>query len=227
LIRRVRVTFAAMRYTFLGCLVVLSLWAAGPLQGQDQPPRVERNTFVSAANPKIRVKVEKNFKYVGSVRFAIDDQGQGSRYVFVRATRDKHIRQMFIIQQEGFLASSDEIYRYKITNPVRLGRSDYQHSVIMDDNEARIREEPGKEADLTQRFLAAHGYVLEPELVMSRFARPTDKGRKHEIIFFCYENLSSYGHELKDFPEGSDNPEKQKIKRKVEDNCRNAFLVKD
>src|ERR1700740_341373 len=128
LIRRVRVICAAMRYTFLGCLVVLSLWAAGPLQGQDQPPRVERNTFVSAANPKIRVKVEKNFKYVGRGPFAIEDQAQGSRYVFVRATGDKHIRQMFIIQQEGFLASSDEIYRYKITNPVRLGRSDYQHS---------------------------------------------------------------------------------------------------
>jgi hypothetical protein len=38
---------------------------------------------------------------------------------------------------------------------VKLGSFEYQHSVIMDDNAARIREEPGKEAARTLRFLAA------------------------------------------------------------------------
>ncbi|MGZ4818808.1 MAG: hypothetical protein ACXVZJ_09285 [Terriglobales bacterium] len=52
-----------------------------------------------------------------------------------------------------------------------------------------------------RRFLAAHGYMLEPELIMSRFARPADSQHKHEIIFFCFENLSSYEHKLADFPE--------------------------
>ncbi len=216
-----------MRHASLGCLIALSLWAAGRSHGQDQPSRVEHNAFVSPANPKIRVKVEKKFEYVGTVPFTIDAQAGGNRYVFVDATRDKHIRQMFIIQQEGFFASSEEIYRYKITSPSKLGNFDYQHSVIMYDNNSNIREEPGKEADLTQRFLTGHGYFLEPELVMSRFARPADKEQKHEIIFFCFENLSSFGHSLKDFPEGSDAPEKQSIKRKVDENCRRDFRVND
>jgi hypothetical protein len=183
--------------------------------------------FVSPANPKIRVKVEKKFEFVGTVPFTIDDQAGGNRYVFVHANRDKHIQQMFVIQQEGFSASSNEIYRYEITTPAKLGNFDYQHSVMMDDNAARIHEEPGKEADLTQRFLAIHGYVLEPELVMTRFARPADAERKHEIIFFCFENLSSYKHRLKDFPEGSDTPEKQEIRRKADENCRSTFRVND
>lgn len=211
----------------LSCLVALTLWAAEPQHGRDQSSRVENNTFTSPANPKIRVKVDKKFKYVGSVPFTINEQAAGNRYVFVHATRDKHIQQMFIMQQEGFLASSDEIYRYKITTSAKLGSFDYQHSVIMYDNDANVREEPGKEADLTQRFLAAHGYVLEPELVMSRFARPADSELRHEIIFFCFENLSSYGHMLKDFPEGSDSPEKQNIKRQVDENCGEAFRVND
>jgi hypothetical protein len=211
----------------LCCFVALTLGATAPPDGSDQSSRIERNEFISPANPATRVKVDMKFSYVGSVRFTIDDQAVGNRYVFVHATRDKHIQQMFIIQQEGFLASSNEIYRYKITSPAKLGSFDYQHSVIIYDDEANIREEPSKEADLTRRFLTTRGYVLEPELVMSRFARPADSERKREIIFFCYENLSSYGHRLKDFSENSESPEKQEIKLKVDENCREDFRVND
>jgi len=211
----------------MGCLVAFTLWTGESRRSQAQAAQAEHNTFISLANPRIRVKVDRKFKYVGSVPFTIDDQAGGNRYVFVHATRDKHIRQMFIIQQEGFFASSNEIYRYKTTTPAKLGNFDYQHSVIVYDDEANIREEPGKEADLTRRFLASRGYVLEPELVMSRFARPADSARKHEIIFFCYENLSSYGHRLKDFPEGSESPDRQEIKLKVDEDCREDFRVND
>jgi hypothetical protein len=175
----------------------------------------------------MRVMVDSKFEYVGRVPFTIDDLAAGNRYVFVRATPGKHIQQMFIIQQEGFLPSSHDTYKYSITTPARVGGFDYQHSVILEDNDATIREEPGKEADVTQRLLAAHGYVLEPELVMSRFARPADLQRKHEIIFFCHENLSSYGHKLADFTARPDSPDKQNIKQKVDENCRNAFRISD
>ena len=204
-----------------GCIFAVTLRAAAA-----QSSRVEKNTFISPANPALRVEVNRRLRYVGSLPFTIDDVAGGNRYVFVRATADKHVQQMFIIQQEGFFPSSNDTYKYSITHAARLGESDYQHSVIIDDYDARVREEPGKEADLTQRFLRARGYVLEPEMVMSRFARPADTQHKHEIIFFCHENLSSYGHQLRDFPEGQDNPEKQKILDKVDENCRNSFHVK-
>jgi hypothetical protein len=210
----------------LSCIIVLTLWAAEP-PNHNRSSRVENNTFISLQNPQIRVIVGEKFKYVGSVPFTIDNIAGGNRYVFVRVTEDKHIQQMFIIQQEGFFPSSNDTYKYSITNPAKLGSFEYQHSVIMYDNDATIREEPGKEADVTQRFLTADGYVREPELIMSRFARPADSRHKHEIIFFCYENLSSYGHKLAEFPEGSDSLGKQTIKQKVDENCRNAFRVND
>ena len=165
------------------------------------------------------------FTYVGSFPFTIDDVAGGHRYVFAQVDSNKHIRRMFIVQQEGFLPSSGDTYKYPITNPATLGSVDYQHSVIMDNNDVRVREEPGKEADLTEQFLKLHGYVSEPEVIMSRFARPADTQRRHEIIFFCYENLSSYGHKLSDFPEGLSSPEKEKIKRQVDENCQHIFRV--
>jgi hypothetical protein len=209
----------------LSCFIALAFWAAEPANNQDQPSRVEHNTFISTDNPEIRVSVDRKFKYVGALPFTIDDVARGYRYVFVQANPEKHIRRMFIVQQEGFLPSSNDTYKYQITNPAKLGGLDYQHSVIMDDNDARIREEPGKEADVTQRFLTLRGYLLEPEVIMSRFARPADPQHKREIIFFCYESLSSYGHQLRDFQEGLDSREKQNIKEKVDESCRRAFRV--
>jgi hypothetical protein len=205
--------------------VALTLRSAEAPSNREPKSRVENNTFISPDNPKIRVKVDRRLNYIGEVPFTIDNLAAGIRYVFVRATHDKHIQQMFIIQQEGFLPSSDDTYKYSITTPARLGSFEYQHSVIFDDNAATIREEPGKEADVTHRFLTAHGYFLEQELVMARFARPSDPQHKHEIIFFCFENLSPYGHSLADLSVGSDNPNKQAIKKKVDENCRGAFRV--
>lgn len=213
-----------MRLGF-GTLILFAISAAESEECQSSS-HVIRHTFVSSVNPPIRVTVNKKFSYIGSFPFEIGDSVAGSRYIFVVASREKHIQRMFIIQQEGFLPSSNDTYKYSITNSVALGGSEYQHSVIFDDNAARIREEPGKEADDTQRFLTAHGFLLEPELIMSRYARPADPQRKHEIIFFCYENLSSYRHKLVDFHEGRDSPEQREIKQKMDENCRNSFRVR-
>jgi hypothetical protein len=79
---------------------------------------------------------------------------------------------MFIVQQEGFFPTSDDTYKYSITSPVRLGHADYQHSVNMYNNELEIRETPGKEGDVTTKFLRAQGYSLGPELGHVAFLPP-------------------------------------------------------
>jgi len=211
----------------IGCLIAVALFSAPPENDAAQASRVENKIFVSPDNPKIRVSVDNKFQYIGDVRFTVDNVAAGSRYVFLRATPGKHVQQMFIIQQEGFLATSSDTYKYSITNPAKLGRFEYRHSADFYDNDAEIRGAPGKEGDITKRFLEALGYTLEPELVMSRFARPADSQHKYEIIFFCYENLSNYGHKLADLPERSSSPAKRAIKEKVDGNCRNAFQVTD
>ncbi len=209
----------------LGCLIAVTICSALPQKERVRASRVENHTFISDENPEIRVKVRRGFRYVGKVPFQIDNIAGGNRYVFVRATADLHVHQMFIVQQEAFFPTSNDTYKYRITNPAKLGSSDYRHSVDMYDNDAEIRETPGKEGEVTKRFLEARGYTLEPELVMSRFARPAGFERKHEIIFFCYENLSAYGHKLADFTAGSRISDKQAIEQKVDENCRNAFRV--
>jgi hypothetical protein len=186
----------------LTCFIVLTLCALKPVTSQTQTSRVQGNTFISPDNPKIRVTVDKSLDYVGSVPLTIDHVAAGQRYVFIHATPEKHVQQMFILQQEGFLPSSDDTYKYTITNPVKLGSLGYRHSVIMYDNDVGIREEPGKEGDVTKRFLTAHGYSLEPELIMPRFARPADSLHKTRDCFFLLRERLRVWTQTHGFPRG-------------------------
>jgi len=58
---------------------------------------------------------------------------------------------------------------------------------------------------------------------MSRFARPADPAHKHEIIFYCFEDLANYGHTMAGFPENSESAQKPRVKLAVDDNCRQTF----
>jgi hypothetical protein len=213
--------------TGLTCILAVSLCGVAGRENGETGTRVEGHTFISPVNPKIRVQVDKKFMYVGSVPFVIDKVAAGKRYVFVRATQKHFIEQMFLIQQEGFLPTSDDTYKYRLMNSAKLGNAEYLHSVILYDNDASIREAPGKEAEVTTRFLAEQGYVMDPEQVMSRVARPVDEQRRHEIVLFCFENLATFGHRLADFPEGSQNLEKELIKKQADENCQKTFRVQD
>ena len=203
---------------FLACV-----WALGFAQSTES--RVEKNDFISRGNPTLTAVVDPKLKFVGSVPFSINNSVAGTRFIFLDANERRQVRRMFIVQQEGFLPGSSEIYQYPITKPFVLGGVAYQHSVILFDSDEEVRENPGKETDVTDQFLHSLGYTLEPELVMTRFARPADSEHKHEIIFFCFDALSSYGHKLKDFPDNSQSPEKEDLKQKADAACRSSFTI--
>jgi hypothetical protein len=177
---------------------------------------VEGNVFRSQADPKIEVQIDQKVRYVGPVEFQIRAEAKGTRYVFVQADAKKHIERMFVVQQEGFLPGVVDTYKYPIRNPARLGEQDYQHSVGIYDDEQQIRENPGLEADLTRQFLESKGFHLERELVMSRFARPVGNDRRHEIIFFYFENRIAYSSEM----------DPTRIRERVDEHAKSAFQVR-
>jgi hypothetical protein len=193
-----------------------------------QQVTIEGNDFVSRELPSVRVHVDPKLQYIGSFPFDIDGIAGGYRYVWGEVDHGKHLKRTFIIQMEGFYPTSHDSYRYPTPNPVRLGAHEYQHNVFIADNEAEIREHPGHEPDVTQKFLRSKGYELDSQLVMSRFARIVGEDNKNEIIFFYTENLSAY---IKLSAAGLDDSAhenlKKTIKEQVDTKSREAFKVAD
>ena len=86
---------------------------------------VKGHTIISKKLPKIEIKVDEEFSFVGKFDFEIiassdeyseDMQGKpvavGERYVFASTDENQSVNKLFIVQFEGFLPENDLIYNY-------------------------------------------------------------------------------------------------------------------
>lgn len=164
---------------------------------------VENNVLHSNALPVMTLHVSSDFDYLGSLSFILKDIALVERHIFVEAESNKAAR-MFIVQFEEFLPENNYTYNWQIRTPMKLCGAEWQQNPYFFNNAENIRTDPGAESDHTTRFLKANGLAVEDELMMSRFARVIDDARRHEIILFYIENISSTGHTLEEISLGGD-----------------------
>lgn len=168
--------------------------------------KIENNALISSDLPKIVVRIDKKFKYVGKVDFRIRDVAVGERYVFVDA-RGKNVQRLFMAQFEHILPESTEIYRYSFDKALDFDGHKFRQNTYAFSNLSAVTENPTGEAALTQTFLKEKGFRLEDELMMSRFITVPDPEKKHELILFYIENITPTKQRLADFYTGDEETE--------------------
>lgn len=217
-----------MTITLLAFLVAIS--TSFPCIGQSktsQDRRVVGNTIVSDKLPKIKVEVAKGFKYLGRFDFIIGEIASGERFVFVDASANKKVKRLFIAQFEQILPTSDEIYRYSFEKAKQIGEHRFRQNTFAFSGAEAKRENPKGEAALTAEFLAAKGYKLEDELMLSRFLTVPDAEKKHEMILFYIENISTTRKRLSDLYVGDEESAIWKtLSRGLTDRSSRAFSIK-
>ena len=82
---------------------------------QQQRRRVKGRTLVSDILPPIRIKFDKDFKYVGSQSFTLYNSAQVEQFFFVAASGNR-IKRVFMVQFEGYLPNNTHTYKYEISN---------------------------------------------------------------------------------------------------------------
>ena len=170
------------------------------------PPEryVESGILVSSDLPAIRVRVDAAFEYLGRFPIRIDDAAEGERLVFGEV-RDDHVVRLFVAQFEHFLPEVDDWYRYSFEDAMELGGHRFRQNTYAYSNAEAARTNPGGESASMAAFLRGNGYRLEDELMMSRFVTVAGADKKHELILFYIENLSTTGHELSELYDASGN----------------------
>lgn len=179
------------------CVIILSALAVSA-SGQKDGRYVEKNVLVSDKLPKIKIIIDKDFKYVGKFDFKIREVAAGERFVFVDAD-NKKVERLFIAQFEGFLPGVDDFYRYNFDNAQMFGAHKFRQNTFAYSNAEARRENPAGEGVLTFDFLQKKGFSVEDELMLSRFLTVPDAEKKHELILFYIENVSETKHKLSEF----------------------------
>ncbi|MDH3493361.1 MAG: hypothetical protein OEM82_07420, partial [Acidobacteriota bacterium] len=183
--------------------IVIDLFSALPVAPTeaDNPVRLVTDNVISSNGlPKIRIRVDKDFEYLGRFDFQIRDVAAGERFVFVDAT-NKKVNRLFIAQFERFLPHIDDHYRYSFENALSFGVHKFRQNNYAYSNLEARQTNPNGEGVLTEDFLKRKGFELEDELMMSRFITVPRENRKHELILYYLENVSSSKHRLSEFYE--------------------------
>jgi hypothetical protein len=147
---------------------------------------IEDQTVTSSALPRLRTEVKDPFRYLGRVPFTIRNIASGERFVFADLA-GKQIRRMFVLQFEGFLPHSDEIYRYDFSQAREIAGFRWRTNAFA---YAVADLEPASEAATMHRWLSAQGYVVPNVFLMYRFLTLGDERRRHELILFYQEGTS-------------------------------------
>lgn len=193
--------------------------------GQQIERKVVGKTLISNQLPKIKVKLKGNFKFVGKFDFTIRDVAKGERFVFVDAKKNK-IQRLFIAQFEAILPTSEEIYRYNFDKAQKFGEHKFRQNTFAYSNTEARKENTKGEGVLTEDFLKEKGYLLEDELMMSRFLTVPDVEKKHELILFYLENVNQTNRNLADFYKGDEETEVwREISRNLTARSLKAFKI--
>lgn len=186
------------------------------------------NVVHSKINPALAVSVSDEFQYVGSFDFVLKEIVEGERYVFVDSDGSK-VNRLFILQFESFLPDNEHTYNYDFSNAEEIGNHRYRQNTWAYSNESSRENNPEGEGSLTADFLESKGYVLEDELMMSRFVMVPDSERRHEMILFYLENASTSGYSIDTFYDADDNPTDhwEEISEGLTARSRDTFIIQD
>ena len=156
--------------------------------------------------PAASIAVDADVEYIGKIEFEMMELVKVTLHIFLEMDGD-NISSMMVIQSETVLNGVDYEYVWPTTNPVRLGEHDYQHNRFYFDTASAIENNPGKETDMTARYLADQGLPAVSGWVASRYARITDDEGRSELIIFYMEPVEATGHAISDFANGDGDTE--------------------
>ena len=171
--------------------------------------------LTSTIDPALTFRPSKEFQFVGDFTMTLKDTALAERHHWVATNDNNQIQKLLIVQFERFLDDVEGEYSFSVPSseisgsnykfsptPVSLGGIGFIHNTWALDHAANASERPAMEAAATLALLKEKGYLIDDELIMSRFVQSFGENNRHELIIFYFEPLSSGGKFLKEFPDG-------------------------
>jgi hypothetical protein len=163
---------------------------------------IKGQVLASAETPKVRLKFDKAFKYVGSQDFILYDVAHAEQHFYVDADNQGRISRMYWVQFEGYLPTNTHSYRYKADKTITLGGFEF----IADAYARNVKTSPGRpdsDGSRARAFLESKGYRMASDEVLSqRLVHLVDEAKRSELMIIYIEDLSGTGLTANDLASG-------------------------
>jgi hypothetical protein len=189
------------------CLAaLLALTTCLGLQAQDPPKAPERKiqgtTIVSDRDPKVRIDLPPEARYVGADRWILYGVADCEIQVFVEVDATNTVQRLYWVQFEGYIPSRpDAKYQYPFTQSTTIGGLQFDVRTRVGPNSGPTRA--GSDQEHVRTLLAAKDYKL-PEAFMSvRLVHLPDPEKRKELMIIYAEDLKTTGgHSAADLSQG-------------------------
>jgi hypothetical protein len=192
----------------LAAILLMSIFAL-TLQAQDKASvelsnlrTAKGSTLTSLGLPKLKLKFEKPFKYVGGHTFVLYDVARAEQHFFVDADKDGNVSRLYWVQFEGYLPSNTHTYDYKSPGKVNIGGLDFFADTWarkVDPKQGR----PDSDGNRAREFLLSKGYKIKSdEVMMQRLVNMVTPDNRSELMIIYLEVLTPTGYEAADLNEG-------------------------
>jgi hypothetical protein len=154
---------------------------------------VAGQVLTSNGMPSVRMKFDKAFKYAGTQSFILYDVAHAEQHFFVDADKQGHIKRLYWVQFEGYLASNNNSYKYPVTKSLKIAGLDF----VADAYARNIKANPGRansDGSRMRAFLEGKGYrVASDEVISQRLVHLVDEAKRNELMIIYLEDLSAMG----------------------------------
>ncbi len=157
--------------------------------------KVENNILTSEAKPKLKVKVDGEFQFLGKLDFVLFGSAKVERFLF-GVIEDKKIQKMITFQFEEYLPHTNYTYRRRYTDSLSFGglifgNHGQQIGLTHIGNFIKRWQDRGLEHEVTYQYLKEEGYAYE-DLILGHSMVYYGPTMRHECIIVYYDNLSNY-----------------------------------
>jgi hypothetical protein len=184
----------------LGLIVLTAITSFG--RAGDKARTVEGQVLFSTELPAVKLKFDKDFKYVGNQTFNLYKVARAEQHFFVDADEKGRIKRLYWVQFEGYLPSNKHTYAYKKTKTVTIGGLEF----IADAWARNLKANPGRpdsDGNLARSFLEAKGCRWPTDDVLAqRLVHLVDERKRNELMIIYAEDLSAMRLIAKDLTPG-------------------------
>jgi hypothetical protein len=163
----------------------LAAQAAGPER------KVEGNMVDSARDPKVRVHLPRSAQYVGADRWVLYDMADCELHAFVEADARKHVRRLYWVQFEGYLATKPKLqHTYDSATHADIGGMDFYVDTWVRATNEEMR--PGSDLEHILALIRKKGFLMPEGMTYVRLVHLFDSKRKELMIIYA-EDLAPTG----------------------------------
>jgi len=170
--------------------VVLSC-AFVAVQGAGPERKVEGNVVDSERDPKVRVHLPRSAQYAGADRWVLYDMADCELHAFVDADARKHVRRLYWVQFESYLAMKPELqHTYDSPTHADIGGMDFYVDTWVRATNEEMR--PGSDLEHTLALIRNKGFLMPEGMAYVRLVHLFDAKRKELMIIYA-EDLAPTG----------------------------------